>query len=162
MPPSGHITGMKMKYIPDKKLYSAVMFALKMCPNLQCANDAKIKVAADYYHVDQSSVLEIVRRELWERAADEAKAEPDRWMTIYNPTATCLLNTGFGNDFVLICPRCGEHYACNSNDYFKLDKLFVSRCKCGFADEFQRKCVRKELYQYYTKGDKQHEKNRHE
>ena len=162
MPPSGHITEMKMKYIPDKKLYSAVMFALKMCPNLQCANDAKIKVAADYYHVDQYEVLEIVRQELWERAADEAKAEPDRWMTIYNPTATCLLNTGFGNDFVLICPRCGEHYACNSNDYFKLDKLFVSRCKCGFADEFQRKCVRKELYQYYTKGDKQHEKNRHE
>ena len=54
-----------------------------------------------------------------------------------------LLNTGFGNDFVLICPQCGGHYACNSNDYFKLDKLFVSRCKCGFADEFQRKYVRK-------------------
>ena len=154
MPPSGHITDMKMKYIPDKKLYAAVMFALKMCPNLQCANDAKIKVAADYYHVDQYEVLEIVRQELWERAADEAKAKPDEWMSIYNPTAMRLLNTGFGNDFVLICPQCGEHYACNSNDYFKLDKLFVSRCKCGFADEFQRKCVRKKLYQYYTKGDK--------
>ena len=138
------------------------MFALRMCPNLQCANDAKIKVAADYYHIDQYKMLEIVRQELWERAINEAKDRKTEWLTIFNPNAMRLLNTSYGQNYVFICPQCGEHYACNINDDVKVNKLFISQCKCGFADEFQRKCVRKELYQYYTKGDKQHEKNRHE
>ena len=140
-----------MKYIPDKSLYSAVMFALKMCPSLRGAYDSKIKVAANYYHVDYTDVLTIVKKELWERAISEAKEKDDGWLTIYNPHAMDLLGTGFFNNFVLICPKCGAHYACNSNDLIKLDKLFVSQCKCGFVDMYQRKYARKTYFDTITR-----------
>ena len=135
-----------MKYIPDKNLYSAVMFALKMCPDLFNAYDSKIKVAEDYYHVDQSDVLAIVKQELWDRTIKKAREEGKEWFTIYNPHAMELLGTGLGNNYVLVCPQCGAHYACNANDLIRLDRLFVSQCKCGFTDEFQRKHVRKETF----------------
>jgi hypothetical protein len=135
-----------MKYIPDKNLYSAVMFALRMCPSLQYAYDSKIKVAADYYHVNQLDVLAIVKQELWERAIKEAKEKGPEWYTIYNPHAMRLLGIGFGNDYVFICPQCGAHYSCNINDYFKIDKIFVSQCKCGFTDNYQRIHVRNNVF----------------
>lgn len=134
-----------MKYIPDKNLYSAVMFALRMCPSLQDAIDQKIKIAADYYHVDHSDVLEIVQQELWERAINKAKEE-DEWFTIYNTLAPRLLNTSYNNNFIFICPRCGARYSCNVHDDLKINKLYISQCKCGFADEYQRKYVRKDYF----------------
>ena len=140
-----------MKYIPDKNLYSAVMFALRMCPSLHNAYDSKIKVAADYYHVDYSDVLTIVKQELWKRAISEAKEKDDGWFTIYNPHAMDLLGTGLCNNFVLICPKCGAHYACGSNDLIKLDKLFVSQCDCGFVDMYQRKIARKTYFDTITR-----------
>ena len=135
-----------MKYIPNKNLYSAVMFALRMCPSLRDAWDPKIKVAANYYHVERSDVLAIVKQELWERAISEAKEKGDEWFTIYNPHAMDLLGTGWGNNFVFICPQCGEHYACNIDDLIKLDRIFVSQCKCGFTDDFQRTRVRNNVF----------------
>lgn len=142
-----------MKYIPDKRLYSAVMFALRMCPSLQDAFDSKIAVAADYYQVAHDEVLKIVRQELWGRARKEAKENPHAWFTIYNPQAPQLLNTGLGNNYVLVCPKCGEHYACNANDIFKLDRLFVSPCKCGFVDNYQREYIRKSIFEKLYKED---------
>ena len=144
---------MAMKYIPDKNLYSAVMFALRMCPSLQIAWDSKIKVAADYYHVNQSDVLAIVKQELWKRAIKEAKEKSDEWFSIYNPHAMDLLGTGFGNNYVLICPQCGAHYACNANDLIKLDRLYVSQCECGFADNYQRRHIRYETFKRLYKED---------
>lgn len=135
-----------MKYIPDKKLYSAVMFALKMCPSLNSADDSKISVASDYYHVNKSDVLEIVKQELWSRAIDEAKKEKDSWTIIFNPSATDLLGMGIFNDWVFVCPECGARYAFNVHDDYVIDKMYVSQCKCGFADKFQRECVRKDLF----------------
>lgn len=141
-----------MKYIPDKKLYSAVMFALRMCPSLDCAYDSKVKKAAEYYHVNYSDVLPIVRRELWDRAISEAK-KCSEWFTIFNPYAHDLLNTGWGNDYVFICPQCGTHYSCNVHDDRKTDKLYLSQCGCGFTDTFQRNVVRKDIFQHLDKGD---------
>lgn len=135
-----------MKYIRDKNLYSAVMFALRMCPNLHNAHDSKIKVAANYYHVDHSDVLAIVKQELWERAIKEAKEKGPEWYTVFNPDAIKLLGTGLGNDYVFICPQCGAHYSCNIHDDFKIDKIFVSQCKCGFTDNYQRTCVRNSVF----------------
>ena len=140
-----------MKYIPDKNLYSAVMFALKMCPSLHNAYDSDIKVAANYYHVDYSDVLTIVKQELWKRAISEAKEKDDGWLTIYNPHAMDLLGTGFLNNYVLICPHCGAHYSTNVNSW-KLDQLFVSQCKCGFADNYQRK-IRNDVFKRLYKED---------
>ena len=139
-----------MEYIPDKKLYSAVMFALKMCPELMGARDKKIRIAADYYHVEYEDVLKIVRRELWDRARKEAKQKGNHWLSILNHEARDLLDTGWGNDFVLICPHCGRHFACNVNNLYKVDTLFVSQCQCGFADRYQRK-IRKEIFDYISK-----------
>jgi len=143
-----------MRYIPNKALYSAVMFALKMCPDLKCARDSKIGIAANYYHVDYADVLKIVREELWDKETQTAIANGgDSWHTIFNPDAHDILNTGWGNDFVFICPRCGRHYSCNINDYSASNKIFVSECLCGFSDEFQRKYVRKEIYAHLTQKE---------
>lgn len=136
---------MAMKYIPDKNLYSAVMFALRMCLSLQCASDSKIKVAADYYQVDRDEVLQIVREELWERARNEAKKNRDEWFTIFNPNAAELLNTGLGKDYVFICPHCGAHYSANVHSPI-LDEIYVSQCKCGFVDNYQRKIIRNDVF----------------
>ena len=141
-----------MRYIPDKGLYSAVMFALKMCPKLQSADDSKVKIAANYYHVNYSDVLTIVREELWDRAIDEAKKNKDEWLSIYSPRAPRLLDTGFGNDYVLICPQCGAHYAFNVNSG-RLNRFYVSQCKCGFTDKCQREIVRKDVYKAMQKED---------
>lgn len=122
------------------------MFTLRMCPSLQAADDSKIKVAADYYHVNRSDVLTIVKQELWERAINEAKKERFNWLTIFNPSASDLLGTGWGNDYVFICPQCGSHYACNVHDDAKIDRLYISQCKCGFIDKFQREHVRKDIF----------------
>ena len=141
-----------MKYIPDKKLYSAVMFALRMGPSLQSAFDSNIKVAADYYQVDHDEVLQIVREVLWERARDEAKKNRDEWLTIFNPYAPKLLNTGLGKDYVLICPHCGAHYSANVHSPI-LDEIYVSQCKCGFVDNYQRK-IRNDVFKRLYKEDK--------
>lgn len=127
-----------MKYIPDKTLYSAVMLALNMCPSLRLAKDSKIKVAANYYHVDYADVLAIVREELWNRAIKEAKQTPSEWYTILNGSANDLLGVGYFNDYIFICPHCGRHYSCNINDNYKINKIFTSQCICGFADEWQK------------------------
>jgi hypothetical protein len=142
-----------MKYIRDKNLYSAVMFALRMCQSLHNAHDSKITVAANYYHVDSSAVLETVKQELWERAIKEAKEKASEWYTVYNPDAPKLLGTGLGNDYVFICPKCGAHYSCNIHDDFKIDKIFVSQCSCGFTDNFQRTCVRDKVFKRLYKEE---------
>ena len=139
-----------MEYIQDKNLYSAVMFALKMCVSLQHAFDYKINIAANYYHVSRSDVLRIVQKELWERARNDAKKNGDSWYTIFNHEASDLLNTGPGNDYVFICPKCGRHFACNVHEDRKIDKIFVSQCQCGFTDEYQRKIVRKDYFNHIT------------
>jgi hypothetical protein len=141
-----------MKYIPDKKLYSAVMFALRMGPSLQRAFDSNIKVAADYYQVDHDEVLQIVREELWERARSEAKKNSGEWLTVYNPHAIQLLNTDPYNNYVLICPHCGAHYSANINSW-ELEQLYVSQCKCGFVDNYQRK-IRNDVFKRLYKEDK--------
>lgn len=143
-----------MKYIPDKKLYSAVMFALSMCPDLRIAKDKKIRIAADYYHVNYADVLAIVKDELWGRETKEA-SKNSGWYTILNYDAYDLLGTGFGNNYILICPKCGRHYSCCVDDLYRMNVLFVSRCKCGFVDEYQRKIVRKYFFEQISNTRKE-------
>ena len=138
-----------MEYIPDKNLYSAVMFALSMCPSLQSARDDKINIAANYYRVNRADVLKIVSKELWSRAIKEAAKDDSQWYTIFNYHAPALLNVGIGRNYVLICPRCGKYFAANV-DSVELDRLFVSQCPCGFVDEGQRNVTRKEYFEYLS------------
>ena len=139
-----------MEYIPDKALYSAVRFALKMCPTLQCSWDSKISVAANYYNVNRDDVFRIVKDELWKRARYCAKEDGDNWYTVYNPQAPNLLGTGLRQDFVFICPHCGANYACNVHDDYSVNKLYVSQCRCGFIDKDQRKHIRKDFFNRIT------------
>lgn len=143
-----------MEYIPDKKLYSAVMFALKMSPCLQGSRDRDVETAANYYHVKYKDVLTIVRKELWERAINEAKKESDRWYNVYNPDAPELLGT---DNYVFICPRCGRHFACDIHDDSKLNMLYISQCVCGFADDNQRKFTRRWLFEQVSEKEKKWE-----
>ena len=122
------------------------MFALSMCPDLQNARDKKIRIAADYYHVNYADVLAIVKDELWERAI-KAASNDSGWHTILNNDAYDLLGTEFGSNYILICPKCGRHYSCYVDDLHRVNMLFVSRCKCGFVDEYQRKIVRKDFFE---------------
>lgn len=140
-----------MQYIKDKNLYKAVMFYFSMCGHdLQGANDSKITVAANYYKVDHDEVLKIVKNELWNRAKKEACQE-NGWYTVYNPHAPELLGTGFGNDFVWICPNCNHVQAANVHDDFRGDRIFVSSCPaCGWFDRDQRYVTRKEFYKRYV------------
>ncbi len=140
-------------YIPDKNLYSAVMFALKMSPDLQMSFDRHIHIAANYYHVDYADVLSIVRKELWTRELNIAKKTKGNWHTIYNHVAPDLLNTGPGNNYIFICPRCGKHYSCNADDYLRIHKIYTSKCSCGFEDEYQQKFIRKDFFDHTHKED---------
>lgn len=142
-----------MEYIPDKRLYSAVMFALKMCPTLVTAKDSKITVAANYYQVDYADVLRIVRDELWKAEKNEAKKDTKHWHTIFNPQAYDILGMGWGQDYIFICPHCGKCYSCNVHDDSTLNRLYISRCICGFFDEYQRKFTRKDCYERLMGGD---------
>ena len=142
-----------MEYIPDKNLYFAVMFALKMLKTLQSADDRKIDIAANYYHVNRNDVLKIVRSELWRRERNKAKENANSWHTIYSPRAPELLNTGFGQNFIFICPHCGAHYACNVNDGYKSDKLYTQQCSCGFIDNGQRKFIRKYFFERFMQKE---------
>ena len=134
-----------MEYIPDKSLYSAVMFFLKMCPSLNRAYDYKVDIAANFYHVSSDDVLAIVRKELWEREIDKIKGE-DEWHSIYHPSGSRILNIPF-NSLVLVCPQCGRRFSCDSNNYSACDKLYTQRCACGFADKNQRNFIRKDAYE---------------
>lgn len=138
-----------MKYIPDKQLYKAVMFALKMCPDLNHALDSKVKLAADYYKVNGDDVFKFVKDELWRRKI--AELSDGRWKTVWNPEANRLVG-GFG-DFVIVCPVCGSQQRAPVNS-FSVDKIFVSACpSCGFVDRFQRHQIRKDVFDLITKRE---------
>lgn len=139
-----------MKYIADKQLYKAVMFALDMCGHsLQTALDEKISIAANYYKVDENDVFRYVKDELWNIERAKAKQNSESWHTIYNPQGMKLLGFGFGKDYVFICPQCGHACAMNVHDDYISDRLFVSPCPvCGFVDKGQRQHTRRELFEY--------------
>lgn len=140
-----------MKWIPDKQLFKAVMFALEMCNHdLSWARDDKINVAANYYNVNAGEVFDIVKEELWRLKREEIyKGKRDSFETIFNPYAIKLLGTGFGNDFVYICPKCFHVQACNVHDDFRADLISVKPCPmCGFIDEGQRNVTRKEFFEW--------------
>lgn len=127
------------KYIHDKTLYKAVMFALDMCNNdIRYAKDDKITVAANYYNVNRQNVLSIVRSELWTKAKEQAKCN-NEWYTIFNPEAPEILDTGFGRDYVWICPNCEYVQSANVHDDYTGDLIFVSPCPCcGWIDKSQQ------------------------
>lgn len=131
-----------MKYIPDKNLYKAVMFALEMCGHrLLFANDDKIKVASSYYKVDSELVFGYVKDELWRLEYQEISERPFEWHTIYNPYAWRLIGSEFGGDeFIFICPKCHQKQSCYINSISQIDRIFTSPCpSCGFVDEWQVK-----------------------
>lgn len=138
-----------MKYIPDKQLYKAVMFALEMCGHsLQYARDKKIKVAANYYGVDENDVFRYVKDELWQLERKQAQKDKSRWHTVFNPHGLKLLGFGFAKDYVFICPQCGYSCATNVHDDFGIDRLFLAACPaCGFTDKWQRQYTRKSLFE---------------
>ena len=140
-----------MKWISDKQLFKAVMFALDMCGHdLQTARDEKIDIAAKYYNVNKDEVFKIVREELWRLKRKKIlEGKKDSFETIFNPHGIKLLGTGFGNDFIFICPKCFYVQACNVHDDYNCDLIFVRPCPiCGFTDDGQRNVTRKQIFEY--------------
>lgn len=140
-----------MEYIPDKQLYKAVMFALDMCR--YHATDQKIKIAADYYKVNEKDVFRYVRGELWKKEKTKAKEKRDVWHTVFNPWAIRLLGGPNFENYAFVCPKCGNVQYAHINS-FETDRIYVKPCpSCGFVDWIQRRTTRKDVYERLTKRE---------
>ena len=129
-----------MRWIPNKDVYKAVMFALSMG-----YSDRKVNFASNYYHVNPDEVFPVVREEFWKRAKANI-TEFDRYhqVTLFHTDTQKLL--GFSGKFVVfICPKC-QRFVGASDWSREYDDIILSECPCGFVDSYQRNFVRKEEF----------------
>ena len=129
-----------MRWIPNKDVYKAVMFALSMG-----YSDRSVRTASNYYRVNPDEVFSVVREEFWKRARTNI-TELDRYhqVTLFHTDTQKLL--GFSGKFVVfICPKCKRFVGASNWSHESAD-IILSECSCGFVDSYQRNFVRKEEF----------------
>ncbi len=117
----------KYPYIPDKKMFAAVMFACKLIRETGWFNKA-VEEAADYYGVDEEELKRHIRERQSAGQKGKAKGRKYRWFILSKYELTDAQGYYEYGDYRIIRATSHENASCH---FAEADERETMRCDYG-------------------------------